>query len=109
MDCRFRPLDQFSENYNPYRSQTPDDYHIHSASGWTDKGLKGMRKDFRRQNILVRYNKFPFHSIPFERKNERDKLPKGTLDTLATRTPFEVRSVMQDAWYPEECRFAMVQ
>ncbi len=104
MDCRFRPLDQFYENYYPTKSQGPNDYHIHS--GWSDRSIKLTRRSFRRQNIQVRYNKFPFHSKYFERKKLRDTLPMGTLDRLSDQTPGEVRTVLPDAWFPEELMFS---
>lgn len=103
MDCRFRPLDQFHENYCPTKKQDSSAYHIHS--GWTDRSIKLTRQSFRRQNILVRYNKFPFHSKYFERKKLRDQLPLGTLDKLAIQDREKVRETMPDAWYPEELIF----
>lgn len=103
MDCRFRPLDQFFENYCPRKEQTPGDYHIHT--GWSDKSIKMTRRSFRRQNIQVRYNKFPFHSKHFERKQLRDKLPMGTLDRLAKQSQDEIKKVLSDAWFPEDLMF----
>jgi hypothetical protein len=103
MDCRFRPLDQFHENYCPTKEQTPEDYHIHD--GWTDQGIKRTRKAFRRQNIQVRYNKFPFHSKYFERKLLRDTLPVGTLAELAKQYPEDIKRVLLDAWFPEDLMF----
>lgn len=103
MDCRFRPLDQFHENYCPTKTQESDDYHIHS--GWTDRSIKLTRRSFRRQNIQVRYNKFPFHSKYFERKKLRDTLPVGTLDELSRRSPEAIKSILPDAWFPEDLIF----
>ncbi len=51
-DCRYRPLDQTYDNYNPRRKQTSKDYFIHPK--WTDAEVKQFRKNVRRQNICVR-------------------------------------------------------
>lgn len=103
MDCRFRPLDQFHDNYSATKEQTRTDYHIHN--GWTDQSIKMTRMAFRRQNIQVRYNKFPFHSKYFERKKLRDSLPIGTLSKLASKSQEEIKRVLPDAWFPEELMF----
>lgn len=103
IDCRFRPLNQFFENYCPTKQQTQSDYHIHTR--WDDKSIKLTRRAFRRQNIQVRYNKFPFHSKHFERKKLRDNLPPGTLAKLARQSPDEIRKVLDDAWFPEDLIF----
>lgn len=58
VDCRYRPLDQLYDNYNPqaYRiGQTSDDYYIHEKAGWTDENIRQFRKNVRAQNIGVRY------------------------------------------------------
>ena len=52
-DCRYRPLDQTFDNYNPRRKQTNAYYHIHS--NWTDRQIKLFRKKVREQNILIRH------------------------------------------------------
>jgi len=66
-DCRYRPLDQLYDHYNPRKEQTLDDYYIHEKGGWTDKLVKQFRKNVREQNICVRHG-FPFYSRVFERK-----------------------------------------
>jgi len=36
-DCRYRPLNQLFDNYNPLiKGQTSKDYYIHEEAGWTD-------------------------------------------------------------------------
>lgn len=52
-DCRYRPLDQLHDNYNPRRCQTGADYFIHP--GWTDEQIKTFRRRVREQNICVRF------------------------------------------------------
>jgi hypothetical protein len=53
-DCRFRPLTQTFDHYNPRQDQTTDDYYIHESGGWTDANVKQFRRNVRRQNIAVR-------------------------------------------------------
>lgn len=76
-DCRYRPLDQTFDNYNPRKEQTNEDYHIHTEAGWTDALVKQFRKNVRRQNICVRHN-FPFYSKEFERKRVKDEIMRAT-------------------------------
>lgn len=53
-DCRYRPLNQTFDNYNPRTVQTVKDYYIHESGGWTDAKVKQFRRNVRRQNIAVR-------------------------------------------------------
>ncbi len=54
-DCRFRPLNQLYDNYNPHtKEQTSQDYYIHPT--WTDKEVRRFRRNIRRQNIMIRFN-----------------------------------------------------
>lgn len=55
-DCRFRPLDQTFDNYDPHawrKGQTGEDYYIHP--NWTDVQIRAFRKSVREQNIVVRH------------------------------------------------------
>lgn len=58
-DCRYRPLNQTFDNYNPQskKGQTEKDYYIHKKGGWTDKKVRSFRREVRRQNIGIRYGK----------------------------------------------------
>ena len=67
-DCRFRPLDQTFDNYNPRRKQTNSDYHIHP--NWTDTQIKLFRRKVREQNIVIRHG-FSFYSRELERLGGR--------------------------------------
>ena len=59
-DCRYRPLDLFSDGYAPNKkSQADTDYYVHD--GWTDARVRGLRKTVRANNICIRYR------IPRER------------------------------------------
>lgn len=56
-DCRYRPLDQLFDKYDPQKwrtGQTNEDYYIHDINGWTDKKIRLFRKLVRQQNIMVR-------------------------------------------------------
>ena len=67
-DCRFRPLIQTFDNYDPKRKQTCDDYYIHA--GWTDRRIKSFRRKVRHQNITIRYG-FDYYSRDLENLGKR--------------------------------------
>ena len=49
-DCRFRPLNQTHDHFNPRKwrvGQTGNDYHIHA--GWSDRKVRALRKIVRWQ------------------------------------------------------------
>lgn len=74
IDCRYRPLDQTYDRYNPqaWRSgQTGEDYYIHSL--WTDAHVRKFRKNVRQQNICIRH-RFSYYSRELERAGRRNKL-----------------------------------
>lgn len=52
-DCRYRPLNQTFDNYNPREKQKNTDYYIHSK--WTDRQIKLFRRKVRQQNIGIRH------------------------------------------------------
>jgi hypothetical protein len=55
-DCRFRPLNQTFDNYDPQAwkvGQTDQDYYIHP--NWTDTQIRKFRKQVREQNIVIRH------------------------------------------------------
>lgn len=55
IDCRFRPLNQLFDNYNPVaKSQDDSDYYI--APKWSDSQVRKFRRKVRRQNIAIRLN-----------------------------------------------------
>src|SRR5450830_359162 len=65
-DCRFRPLNQTFDHYNPRKDQTGDDYYIRKQGGWTDALIKEFRRNVRRQNIAVRQG-YGYYSHSLER------------------------------------------
>jgi hypothetical protein len=69
-DCRFRPLDQTFDNYNPRLKQADSDYHIHP--NWTDRQIKLFRRKVREQNIVIRHG-FSSYSRELERLGARRK------------------------------------
>lgn len=92
-DCRYRPLNQTFDNYNPRRKQTNKDYYIHPK--WTDKEVKQFRKNVRRQNICVRLE-IPFHSRILERKGIKKKFYKK----IRSMPKSKVKKILPDAWFP---------
>jgi hypothetical protein len=77
-DCRYRPLNQTFEHYNPRKRQTNKDYYIHSK--WTDRQIKLFRRKVRQQNIMIRHG-FTFYSRKLERlgarRNQAELLSRG--------------------------------
>lgn len=69
-DCRYRPLTQTFENYNPRERQTSKDYYIDPK--WTDRQIKLFRRKVRQQNIMIRHG-FTFYSRKLERMGARRK------------------------------------
>jgi hypothetical protein len=67
-DCRYRPLDQTFDNYNPRKKQSGEDYYIHPH--WTDRQIKAFRRKVRQQNITIRYN-FSSYSAVLECEGKR--------------------------------------
>ncbi|MDD5015811.1 MAG: cobalamin-dependent protein [Atribacterota bacterium] len=67
-DCRYRPLTQTSEQYNPREKQTNKDYYIHPR--WTDRQIKSFRRKVRQQNIMIRHG-FDFYSKELERAGSK--------------------------------------
>lgn len=72
-DCRYRPLNQTFDRYNPRKKQTSDDYYIHPK--WTDRQIKLFRKKVRQQNIMIRHG-FDFYSRELERWGARRREEK---------------------------------
>ncbi|MGD1046991.1 MAG: Fe-S oxidoreductase, partial [Bacteroidota bacterium] len=81
-DCRYRPLDQTYDNYNPRREQTNDDYFIHPK--WTDRQIKLFRKKVREQNIMIRHG-FDFYSRDLETLGQRRRKEKLLSNSLISR------------------------
>ncbi len=100
-DCRYRPLDQLYDHYNPRKkNQSIDDYHIHVESGWTDDLVKQFRRNVRRQNICIRHG-FNFHSSKFERK----QIPKSEYYKIVAKPKMNLLSEIPDAWFPENVTY----
>jgi hypothetical protein len=76
-DCRYRPLKQIYDNYDPLNEQTRNDYYIHP--NWTDSEVKQFRRNVRRQNICVRH-RFSYYSRVLERKS--GSTTRDTIDDL---------------------------
>jgi len=105
-DCRYRPLNQLYDNYNPrIIGQTSKDYYIHEKAGWTDAFVKQFRKNVRRQNICVRH-RLPFYSKNFEHKKfGRDIINKiRSLKTLEEKIRY-MDSIGTDYWIPSKIAY----
>lgn len=75
-DCRFRPLDQTFDNYNPQAwkiGQTNQDYYIHP--NWTDSQIRKFRQRVREQNIMIRHG-FSEYSRDKERAGRQKRLSR---------------------------------
>ena len=105
-DCRYRPLNQLFDNYNPQKTgQTAEDYYLHEQAGWTDVLIKQFRRNVREQNICVRHS-FPFYSRTFEHK----KFNKEIIRKVKEQTSVECKtgllaSISADFWLPGETRY----
>jgi len=108
-DCRFRPLDQTYDNYNPRKyakGQSEDEYHIHKKGGWTDEKIREFRRNVRRQNICVRFG-YDFYSPDFERmKISKEKIRKirKKLKKLYSKEKMKDYLEKEDInyWFPDE-------
>ena len=94
-DCRFRPLNQTFDHYNPRLLQTNSDYYIHPK--WSDEKVKKFRKNVRRQNICIRHNK-SFYSKELERKI----IPIKEIYGLKNLNKEQLKAKLQNVWFPED-------
>ena len=102
-DCRYRPLTQSYDNYNPHKKkQTSEEYHIHK--GWTDILVRQFRKNVREQNICVRHG-FPFYSNVFEHKAFGKTAMRKVKKAKGIETKKEILERMEaDYWFPGTIR-----
>ncbi len=73
-DCRYRPLNQTFDNYNPRERQVKKDYYIHPK--WRDEQVKLFRKKVRQQNITIRHG-FSFYSKELERLGAKRRMNRA--------------------------------
>lgn len=60
--CRYIPLTQTFDNYNPYKkNQTSEDYYISEEYGWSDMKNKQIKRNIRKHNVVIRFG-LPFYS-----------------------------------------------
>lgn len=103
-DCRYRPLNQLYDNYNPRKKrQTSKDYYIHEK--WTDALVKQFRKNVREQNICVRHG-FPFYSNSFENKKVGKEIMRKikNLKNINDKKRF-LETISADYWFPNQIRY----
>lgn len=80
-DCRFRPLNQLFDHYNPNKfGQTVEDYYIHESAGWSDHLVKIFRQNVREQNICVRHG-VKLYARDLERKKVEKELYEKIKDS----------------------------
>jgi hypothetical protein len=103
-DCRYRPLSQVYDNYNPRISkQTNNQYFINEEYGWNDDLVRKFRKNVRRQNICVR-QQMPFYSKALESMI----IPKSiiregkSLPSIDEQIVF-FNKLKGDCWIPNDC------
>lgn len=96
-DCRYRPLDQKYDNYNPYtkKPQSSKDYYIHP--GWTDELVRAFRSNIRKQNICVRQD-IRYYSADIERK----RISKEEATKYKNMKFDEAKKFLKDAWNPNK-------
>lgn len=94
-DCRFRPINQTFDNYEPQKKQSNKDYFIHNE--WTDKKIKEFRRKVRRQNICIRQN-LSFYSKTIENK----RLSKTKIIKLKKMDIIEAKKHLNDIWIPDD-------
>lgn len=74
-DCRYRPLNQTYDFYNPKKiNQKPTDYYI--SLTWTDRQVKKFRRNVRQHNICIRYG-IPW--TKYRKKNEKIRARRNTI------------------------------
>ena len=97
IDCRYRPLDQNYDNYNPYTKepQSNKEYYIHPY--WSDRFIRTFRSNIRKQNICVRQD-IIYYSADIERKriSKKEAIKYKKMDYE------EAKNYVKDAWNPYE-------
>ncbi len=101
-DCRFRPLTQIFDYYNPKKAQTSQDYFIHE--NWTDAMVKQFRKNVRRQNICVR-QEVSFYSMAFERMDAEKSIISKTKTMSRDELEKYLKKLKFDYWFPEDISY----
>ena len=94
-DCRNRPLDKTTDNYNPRKQkQTRQEYHINP--NWTDYEVRSFRRNVRRHNICIRMDA-DYHSFKLERKS----IPQEKAKEYRYKTYDEMKDILDDVWTPK--------
>ncbi|MFW9994287.1 MAG: Fe-S oxidoreductase [Candidatus Odinarchaeota archaeon] len=99
MDCRYRPLDNTFDQYNPY-NKSDMKYYIHKKGGWKNHLVRRFRKNIRRTNICIRHR--TKYYIPLK---EREKITKeikkelGMLDSTKKKIDY-LRKKKIKVWNP---------
>lgn len=91
-DCRYRPLNQKHDDYNPRKKQTKKDYYIDPE--WTDALVKLFRKNVREQNICIRMG-FASYNAEKERDGERQRRIRKALPPRLRSLGYNIIKVRQ--------------
>lgn len=99
-DCRYRPLDQLYDHFDPKKEQTSADYYIHPE--WSDRLIKQFRGNVRKQNICIR-QKTMFYSKEFERKKfDREVMKRAREIKNRAELKAYLSGIGADFWFPDE-------
>jgi len=103
-DCRYRPLAQLYDHYNPAKeAQTSNDYYIHQ--NWTDALVRQFRKNVREQNICVRHG-LSLYSKSLERKAVSREIVRKLKDSVdENERAGLLGSAGVDYWTPDQVRY----
>ena len=94
VNCRFIPLTQLNDNYNPYKKEQYDnEYYIHK--NWTDFEVRLFARNCRKTNQAIRFQR-KYYTKFFE----RNKLSKEEYDKFKNMDFEEAKKYFKDAWNP---------
>ncbi|MEM2942807.1 MAG: cobalamin-dependent protein [Candidatus Bathyarchaeia archaeon] len=103
-DCRFRPLNQLVDNYNPLViGQTSEDYFI--SERWNDALVKQFRRNVRRQNICVRMGHPIYSSAAEQMRLDREVLKQfRKIESLEEKMAL-LKASGADWWVPQQVSY----
>ena len=100
-DCRYRPLDQTYDDYDPRKSkQTNEEYYTHKEFGWTDNLIRTFRSNIRKQNICIRQD-IEYYSADMKRR----RISKDLTVKYKKSSYEEAKKYLADAWNPDEIHY----
>ena len=110
-DCRYRPLDRFSDGYNPRKkSQEAGEYYLHDR--WRDADVRGFRRAVRENNICLRYGiQRSMYDKRLEglRRDERSRLVREMGLPLERRLTVPELSRLNEFWLAQQLQTRRTQ